>query len=475
MSARGAPAAGVAAGASRLTSTWLARRLLSLAVPLRGARLCVACSGGADSMALLVALAPLRRRWGIVLRAAHVDHALQPGSAAWARATRKRAAQLGVDCAVLRRPARVPRGASLEAVARDLRYGALRAQLAPGEWLLLAHHAEDQLETVLLQLLRGAGPAGLAGMPERAGQELRPLLPLGRAALRAFIERAGLGWVEDPSNADPRFDRNYLRNDVLPLLLARWPGATATVARSARLAAEAAGLLAGLADAQLDRARTGRALRAAALNGLREPACRNLLRRWLQWCGLPLPDERRLRELAGPFLRARADAQPCVRWQGAEVRRHGPLLHALPGGVAEAPWPEGGLAWRWRRAPVLVLPGGGSLALRADPQGAIVAAGLPAQLLVRQRAGGERLAGAAGSRRVKELLRVAGIPAWLRGQVPLVYADGRLLAVAGEWLDEGGRDAKAPARGTPAAGVEVKRARRGGRATRWRLVWRPPI
>jgi len=458
VNARGAPTA-PRPSAPRLTATWLAQRLAALGVPLRGARLCVACSGGADSMALLVALAALRRRWRLQLRALHVDHALQAGSGGWAAATRARAAQLGVDCEVLRRPVRVPRGASLEAVARDERQRALRAQLAPGEWLLFAHHAEDQLETVLLQLLRGAGPAGLAGMPERAGWELRPLLPLPRAALRACIERAGLGWVDDPSNADPRFDRNYLRGEVLPRLLARWPGATTTVARSARLAAEAALLLAGLADAQLERARTGRALRVTALRGLAEPARRNVLRRWLQWCGLPLPDERRLRELAGPLLLVRADAQPCVRWTGAEVRRHGALLHALPEGAADAGWPEGGLAWRWRRQPVLALPGGGVLELRADPHGSILHAALPPQLLVRQRAGGERLAAAGGSRRVKELLRVAGVPAWLRGQVPLTYAGGQLLAVGGDWLGAG----------------DVKRAGAGRRPRRWRLSWRPPI
>ncbi len=446
--------------APALTPPWLARRLVALGVPLRGARLCVACSGGADSMALLAALAPLRERWGLGVRALHVDHALQPGSAAWAAATRARAARLGVACTVLRRPVKVARGESPEAAARDARLRALRGRLAPDEWLLFAHHAEDQLETVLLQLLRGAGPAGLAGMPERAGRELRPLLPLARASLRECVERAGIGWVDDPSNADTRFDRNYLRAEVLPRLLARWPGATATVARSARLAAEAAGLLGEMADGQLARARVGRGLRAVSLRVLAGPERRNLLRRWLQWCALPLPDERRLRELAGPFLRAREDAQPCVRWAGAEVRRHGGLLHALPAGATDAAWPGGGLAWRWRRERTLALPGGGTLELRADPHGPIDGAQLPPRLLVRPRGGGERLAGPGGSTRAKELLRVAGVPAWLRGQVPFVNAGGRLVAVGGDWLRE-----------VP----KVKRTRGRGQATRFRLIWRAPI
>jgi tRNA(Ile)-lysidine synthase len=476
MSARGAPANGAAAGGQALTPDWLARRLLALGVPSRGARLCVAFSGGADSTALLATLAQLaasQPRWQLQLRAVHVDHALHLGSAGRARSARAAARGLGVPCTVLRRPVHAARGESVEAAARATRYAALRTARLPAEWLLLAHHADDQLETVLLQLLRGAGPAGLAASPERAGQELRPLLPLRRAALRAALAAAGLAWSEDPSNADTRFDRNFLRHELLPTLLARWPGAPAAVARSARLAAEAAQLLGALADAQLALARDGRALCAPALRALALPARRNLLRRWLQYLGLPLPDERRLREVAGPLLKARADAQPCVRWPGAEVRRQGERLHAfaLPAGAGTVPapgtraapaaagqsWPSTGLAWDWRRNQRLALPGGGALELRPDPHGGVLRAALPARLRVAPRAGGERLAGAAGSRRVKELLRLQGLPAWQRGQVPFVHDDNQLLAVGDAWI--------APAL------APVK----GARGARLRLRWLPPV
>jgi tRNA(Ile)-lysidine synthase len=366
----------------------------------------------------------------------------------------------------------VPRGASTEAAARTRRYAALRSALADDEWLLLAHHRDDQLETVLLQLLRGAGPAGLAGSPERTGQALRPLLSLPRAALRECLARRGLGWSEDPSNADPRFDRNYLRHEIVPRLLARWPGATGAVARSARLAAEAQQLLAAQADAQLALARDGAGLRATVLRALGEPARRNLLRRWLQQAGLPLPDERRLRELAGPLLRARADAQPRVCWPGVEVRRQGGRLHAqavvpvqatadrLAQGApaaASVSWPEHGLPWRWRRQARLELPGGGWLELLPDAHGGLRRAALPASLRVLPRAGGERLAGAAGSQRVKELLRRQGVPAWRRAQVPLVYGDNQLLAVGDAWIAAGAAPVK------------------GARGARLRLRWQPPV
>jgi tRNA(Ile)-lysidine synthase len=463
MSSRGAPADGAAAGRQALTPGWLAQRLAALGVPLHGAQLCVAFSGGADSTALLATLATLaalQPRWRLRLRALHVDHALHAHSARWARAARAQAQRLGVACTVLRRPVRPRAGESVEAEARATRYAALRGALAEGEWLLLAHHGDDQLETVLLQLLRGAGPAGLAASPERSGRELRPLLPLRRAALRAALAAAGLEWSEDPSNADARFDRNYLRQEVVPRLLARWPGATGAVARSARLAAEAQALLAAQADAQLAQLRDGATLRASGLRALAAPARRNALRRWLQLQRVPLPDERRLQELAGSLLRARADAQPQVQWQGGEVRRQGDRLHALarpPAGEPAAAWPAEGLRWNWRRQPRLALPGGGWLELLPDPHGGLRRAALPATLRVAARAGGERLAGAAGSRRVKELLRLQGLPAWQRAQVPLVHDGNQLLAVGEAWL--------APSVAQP----------KGARGARLRLRWRSPV
>ncbi len=307
---------------------WLGRRLRELAGPLRGAHLCVAFSGGADSTALLAALAALRTRARFELRALHVNHHLQPGAAGFARAARQCARRLRVPCQVLDAPVRVLRGESPEAAARVARYAALRAQLQAGEWLLLAQHQDDQVETLLLQLLRGAGLAGLAAMPERAGRMLRPLLPVTRAQLLAYLHRQRLSWSEDPSNADERYGRNFLRLRVLPALRERWPSLGTTICRSAALAAEAQQLLAARADAVLQEANDGAALRVTVLRRLGPAERRNALRRWLEQRGLPMPDQRRLQELAGPLLRARYDAQPFIRWPGALVRRHGDRLQA---------------------------------------------------------------------------------------------------------------------------------------------------
>jgi tRNA(Ile)-lysidine synthase len=209
---------------------------------------------------------------------------------------------------VLLAPVKLRRGASPEAAARATRYAALQGALHEGEWLLLAQHQEDQAETLLLQLLRGAGVAGLAAMPSRAGALLRPLLEVPREQLLAYLRRRAIPWTDNPSNADERYDRNYLRLRALPLLRARWPALGVTLGRSAALAAEAQGLLAEVADAQLGPAWDGEALRVPVLRRLGAPQRRNALRRWLDLQCIPMPDQRRLLEIAGPMLRARRRA-----------------------------------------------------------------------------------------------------------------------------------------------------------------------
>jgi tRNA(Ile)-lysidine synthase len=458
---RAAPAAGASQAVKSFTPAWLARRLRELIGPLRGQQLCVAFSGGADSTALLAALASLRARHQLVLRALHVNHHLQPAAAAMAHAARASARRLGVPCQVLDAPVRPARGESPEAAARVVRYEALRAQLRAGEWLLLAQHQDDQVETLLLQLLRGAGVAGLAASPERAGPLLRPLLPVTRTQLQAWLKRRGLGWSEDPSNADERHARNFLRLKVLPLLRERWPALSVTLSRSAALAAEAQQLLAARADAALMDAVDGAALRVTVLRRLAPAERRNALRRWLQLRGLPMPDQRRLQELAGPLLYSRHDAQPFIRWPGALVRRHGDRLHAaaeaavVVTAAAAAIAAPTRLQWDWLREPRLALPAGGALELRADPHGDLLRAALPPRVRVAFRAADGSVAGRAGGRRLKRLLQQQALPPWQRRAVPLLYAGARLLAAGEHWQADAMR-----------AGPH------SGRATRCRLVWR---
>jgi tRNA(Ile)-lysidine synthase len=291
------------------------------------ARLCIALSGGVDSVALLHAARDLAAHHAAVrLRALHVDHGLQPASGEWAAFCRESCGRLAVPCEVLELRLAPRKGESVEAEARRERYAALAAALQPGEYLLTAHHADDQLETVLLQLFRGAGVAGLAAMPEYAplgpGYHLRPLLQVARADLVAHADAVGLQWIDDPMNRESRYDRSYLRHEVLPAILGRWPAVARTVGRSARHLAEAQRLLEVLAETDagplLDEDGT---LELKGLKALPRGRQVNLLRWWIVRQGLGLPSTARLESILRDVVPARPDAHPVVEWPTGEVRR----------------------------------------------------------------------------------------------------------------------------------------------------------
>ncbi len=398
----------------------------------------VALSGGLDSRVLLEAMAALGPALAAPVRAAHIDHGLHPDSQAWAVACAEICAGLGIPFHSVRIDARAAPGASPEAHARALRYRALRAVMASGDMLLTAHHRDDQAETVLLQLLRSAGPHGLAAMPRCTSWEgawlARPFLNLPRARLHAFALSRGLTWIEDPSNDSARFERNVLRHRVIPCLAERWPSIGRTLAQVADRQADAAKVLDDMASSDLEGARSAAegALSASALCELSPARCRNLLRAWLREQGHPPPPAGRLRELCGPFLEAAPDRQPAVTWAGVTLRRYRDAVYALP---AIPPWPPAHV-FSWDGRAGLALPLGvlhGEAAIGAGIQQALIG---PMALTVRRRGGGERCrpAGRPHTRRLKHLFQEAGIPPWRRDYQPLVYLDDRLAAVPGLWV-----------------------------------------
>ena len=276
----------------------------------------LALSGGLDSTALLYLLARLRPV-GVELCALHVHHGLSPNADAWEAHARAACERLGVVCHCARvQVLRAPRE-SLEDAARRARYAAIDAHLGPGELVFSAHHRDDQIETLLLRLNRGAGPAALAGMPplrpQGRGWLCRPLLDVPRAVLEAFAAAEGLPWVEDESNASEAFDRNYLRHRVLPALAGRWPGFAGNWVQSQQWLRESAELADTLAaqDLQLLDPRAeawGHSLSAALPPEWSEPRRRHLLRHWLASCDLPVPPRDRLARVLDEVLPARADA-----------------------------------------------------------------------------------------------------------------------------------------------------------------------
>ena len=399
----------------------------------------IAFSGGLDSTCLLHALASLRERLDIPLEALHLDHGLHTDSGRWAAHCREVCEGFGIALRVRVLEVRPIPGMSLEALARQARLTAYQAQLGKDELLLTAQHQDDQAETLLLQLLRGSGLAGLAAMPQLTalppGWLARPLLTVTRAQLHAYARCHQLTWLEDPSNSDTHFDRNYLRHRVFPLLTQRWPACAATLARSAGHCAEAMELLEQLTTSQLERVRGNRpgTLSVAALSALEPALCRALLRRWIREQGRQVPDSRRLDRIRREVLCAAPDRSPRVDWADIEVRRYRNelfLLGSLP------PPPAGPIAWPQGtscRLPV----GLGSLHLHPTR-----AAGLDpvrwnrSVATVRFGATGERCRAAdtAHRTRLKDLYRRHAVPNWLRPYVPLVYLDGELIAVAGVCL-----------------------------------------
>ena len=391
--------------------------------------LCVAFSGGPDSSALLHALAQLPEARARKLRALHVDHGLHADSAAWAAHCERFCADLSLPCDVLRVQVDIGSGTGMEAAARDARHAALAAQLDEGEWLLFGHHRDDQAETVLLKLLRGAGPEGLGGMralrPFGRGQLWRPLLALSRQQLRDYADTHRLDCIDDPSNADIALARNRLRHEILPRLAQYWPHAVDSILHSAALSRAAADALqtqwlttfAGLHDpagASLDVAGW-----LALAPALREP----LLDHWLHARGLNAPTTAQRRQIERQCL-ARAGQLPCVRWPGAELHIWKGRLWALP----SAPEIDDDWQANWHGEP-LALPDGGELSL-SDP-----AARLARSLRVRLRRGGERIKpdGDAHTRELRDLFQQARLPPWQRQGCPLLHAGDELVAVADRW------------------------------------------
>jgi tRNA(Ile)-lysidine synthase len=471
---------------------WLAQRLGGLLPEFPDTALCVALSGGVDSVTLLAGLAARRkgtRSKGSRLRAVHVHHGLHPNADRWSKHCEKVAARLNVPLTVLRVKVARPRGASLEAAAREARYSAIAEVLEPGEVLVTAHHEDDQLETVLLQLMRGAGVAGLAAMPEVApferGRLVRPLLTCSRAELEEWARAQGLSWVDDDTNADERLDRNYLRRRVLPAIRERWPSAASAASRSARHAAEARRLLDALALADVELAANGRELSVPRLRALNADRRRNAVRFWITRAGFVVPDTRRLDEIVGPLLNARVDANPQVSWKGVRLQRHMDRLALFPANenaatssaskdgrrargdtrvtprsspesnrrvsaalAASEPEARAGATrsqaatsstqrWHWRTSAAVAVNGGGTLAIESDGHGPLDLDSLPETLTLRVRRGGERLRPSRGrpTKTLKALLQEARIPLAERERLPLVFAGEQLVAAGDRWID----------------------------------------
>ena len=401
-------------------------------------RYIVAFSGGLDSTVLLHALAMSAEQHSVPLLAIHVDHGLQDDSERWAEQCRSAVAAMGVDFESQRVAVDDVAGKGQEAAARDARYAALAAMMTPGDWLLSAHHEDDQAETLLLNLLRGSGPAGIAGIAAirrfACGWLARPLLSFSREALQKYATDQDLDWIEDPSNTDCSFDRNFLRHDVLPLLESRWPEVARRLNRSSRIASETATLLDDLAA--IDMCTLGERhdrLRIDVLKSLPLARQRNLLRHALRELDLSTPSAAQLQRVLDEVIAARDDAEPVLKWNGVAVRRYRNHLYLL---AADSSDDTFSTAISKGRERIDLGHGLGTLRLESGAKLGLDENLLERGLQLRYRQGGEKLRvlDQSHTKTLKNLLQEKSVVPWMRDRVPLVFSGDKLVAVADLWL-----------------------------------------
>lgn len=412
------------------------------------ARYVVAFSGGVDSHVLLYCCRQLR----LPVRAVHVHHGLQAVADEWVSHCQSVCDALGVPLTVLYVDVCAGAGQSPEEAARDARYQALEKNMVAGECLLTAQHRDDQAETLLLQLFRGGSSAGLAAMPWRRsfakGVHIRPLLDFSRQEIEAFAGEQKLCWVEDPSNRDTRFDRNFLRQEIMPVLQRRWPQISTRLANVAALQADNLQVLDDMAA--IDLAAVVRILPKqqlplfhdivsmldiTELKRLSQPRRFNLLRYWVRQSLAKSPSAKLLDEMENALLQAQADTEPQIRFNNYCFRKYRDRLYLLK------PLPEIDtsltMTWRPTEQEKITLPQTGLVlnAVDAEPEG-LKPFLRNERLTLRFRRGGERFhpLGRAHSQQLKKLLQAAGVPPWDRQRIPLLYYRGELIAVVGFWI-----------------------------------------
>jgi len=399
--------------------------------------LLIALSGGVDSVVLLTLAAKLRAEGNIAVRAIYVDHGLQQQSDEWGRHSASLCNAVDVDFKSLKVTVDLESGLSPEAAARDARYLALQQELGSGEFLCTAHHADDQAETLMLQLFRGAGVQGLASMPAcrefGSGYLLRPLLDATKTEILHYAKQHALSWREDPSNADTSYDRNYLRNEFLPALKQRWPKVTANISRSAAHCADAMELASELAELDLAGSAVSSPLTVTLLNSLPEIRKKNLLRYWITENGYRAPSTIQLQQIFNDLVESDNGSHGYVSFGDAQVARYQDELFIGDRGSFE-PLPDFEYQWQDSSDPLLIE----ELNWRLDASARSNLKDYQGQsLIVRNRRGGERWRPDpdAQSLSVKSLLQQRRIPPWQRSRLVFVFSGDTLIEICAREFD----------------------------------------
>ncbi len=396
---------------------------------LQTQRLFVGFSGGLDSTVLLHHLATSKALLGKI-EAVHVHHGLSPQASFWLQ-------HCQAFCEALRVPLQTHHlnlniSSNIEAQAREARYGVFTLLLEENDALLLAHHADDQAETLLLQLFRGAGVDGLAAMPAQRplgkGVLLRPLLQCTRNALETYAKQHQLSWIEDESNQDQDFRRNYLRHDILPRLQEKWPQLVNNLSRTAHHCQQAAKHVEQLASIDAaDLPLSDAHLPLGPLKTLASDRLANVLRQWLKKNKVRMPSSNALQQLMDELIFVRRDAKPFLQWGEVSLRRYQDTLYLLKKTI-NLPWSP----CAWSNFPAPLLLDGQRHVVQAKK---VMRCGLRvpegANIYLRPRQDGEFFYWRGQHKSLKKLFQQWCIPPWQREQVPLLFINDKLAMVVG--------------------------------------------
>ena len=397
-------------------------------------RCLVAYSGGLDSHVLLHLCAKFSK---LPVRAVYIHHGLQDEADQWSEHCTEICKTLHVPFKTIHVDASKRSGESPEETARKARYAALKSELEPGDCMLTAHHQDDQSETVLLQLFRGAGVAGLSAMPvireTNKTFHARPLLSFSRDEIHDYANENNLKWVEDPSNTDTDFDRNLLRHDIIPVIKNRWSQLGDSLTKMACQQQDAMEIIETMAGIDLASIVTQQAcvIDIAGLSKLTKARQLNVLRSWIHQCAEDAPTANILHQILKTVLPAADDASPELCWGKSEIRRYQGQLYCLKRVEHDA-----SEAFDWNPKEQRVLD---NLDIELLAEQGLKPELLNKKLTVKFRQGGEKIrpVGRKGTHSLKKLTQEAGIPPWQRSRIPLIYFDEELICVYGYWIAEG--------------------------------------
>ena len=395
----------------------------------------VAFSGGLDSTVLLHVMHAL----DLPLQVVHTNHNLVEGSNVWERHCKDVCSKMGISLSVTQLHIEKLPQKSLEELARNARYQSLFQFVSKTDVLVTAHHKNDLAETLLLQLMRGSGPSGLAAMQQdtqtKYGQQLRPLLEYSRDELFEYAKQYSLKWIDDPTNQSTEFDRNFLRLEILPRLMERWPGTLETLSRVAELQSSTLKCLHDLAEIDLNDAKTGTTdvLNVEALQKLGPARLQNALRRWITAHAMRVPSKKRLEQITKDIVyKQKLETTPVQSWEDGEIRRyHDRLYIMVPLSKHD---PEQVIQWNLNQS--IYIESLDMKLSRSDlEQNSIQVPEGAESLTIRFRQGGERLKpiGNKQHRSLKNLFQEAEIPPWQRDRIPLIYYQDQLISVLGHW------------------------------------------